>query len=212
MGEMRWDEMESDQVVLPSWEEGKGNEYFTSTIRASASRAQSLKRKSACLVDENTLVEFAQEKTWDIARGRQEVKIRGFGFTILFLLLQSFDLGGNDSKIELKELHWSLRIMRNRFDFKQWSSFFWDRRWVSLLTLTLFLSLSLSLQNNPTPWNNVEPGTNTKMWKWEGCCFPSVSLDCFWLFPLPFALSLSLPLYRMSVNQQFEKQYRRDRL
>uniref|UniRef100_V5ETN1 NADH dehydrogenase [ubiquinone] 1 alpha subcomplex subunit 4 n=1 Tax=Kalmanozyma brasiliensis (strain GHG001) TaxID=1365824 RepID=V5ETN1_KALBG len=34
-------------------------------------------------------------------------------------------------------------------------------------------------KNNPTPWNNVEPGTNTKM---------------------------------MSVNQQFEKQYKRDRL
>ncbi|SNX84526.1 related to NADH-ubiquinone oxidoreductase MLRQ subunit [Melanopsichium pennsylvanicum] len=34
-------------------------------------------------------------------------------------------------------------------------------------------------KNNPTPWNNVEPGTNTKM---------------------------------MSVNQQFDKQYKRDRL
>ena len=33
--------------------------------------------------------------------------------------------------------------------------------------------------NNPTPWNNVEPGTNTKL---------------------------------MSVNQQFDKQYKRDRL
>ncbi|PWZ02400.1 hypothetical protein BCV70DRAFT_198685 [Testicularia cyperi] len=34
-------------------------------------------------------------------------------------------------------------------------------------------------KNNPTPWNNVEPGTNTKL---------------------------------MAVNQQFDKQYKRDRL
>ena len=34
-------------------------------------------------------------------------------------------------------------------------------------------------KNNPTPWNNVEPGTNTKL---------------------------------MSVNQQFDKSYKRDRL
>ncbi len=34
-------------------------------------------------------------------------------------------------------------------------------------------------KNNPTPWNNVEPGTNTKL---------------------------------MAVNQQFDKQYKRERL